>query len=177
MISYTLLEFDTLTSTSDFLKENYSYFPHMTLIKASFQSQGRGQYDRTWESNPNENLLFSILLKDINVSKAYEIKLWVMETLVQHLQNQGINVYFKEPNDLYVGDKKICGILIETKSSENNFDYVVIGIGLNINQTEFKNFDATSIKNELHQSIDIKKHFNQLLNLLVNQYEKYIKLK
>ncbi len=86
MISYTLLEFEELDSTSNFLKENQTYFPNMTIIKTNHQTQGRGQFDRQWESKAGENLLFSILLKDIDVSKTYDIKRWITSVLLLYFQ-------------------------------------------------------------------------------------------
>ncbi|MBU1094644.1 MAG: biotin--[acetyl-CoA-carboxylase] ligase [Firmicutes bacterium] len=174
MISYTLLEFEELVSTSDFLKENQAYFPHMTIVKANHQTQGRGQFDRKWESKPQENLLFSILLKQMNVSRMFEIKRWVVSTIISHLQKKNIEVYFKEPNDLYVDQQKLCGILIETQSSSNIFDYVIIGIGLNVNQTEFDQPRATSLSILLNQTINISHLFNDLIKTLIEEYEQLL---
>ncbi|MBN2300352.1 MAG: biotin--[acetyl-CoA-carboxylase] ligase [Acholeplasmataceae bacterium] len=174
MISHTLLEFEELSSTSNFLKENQTYFPNMTFIRTNHQTQGRGQYDREWESQAGENLLFSILLKDINVSKAYDIKKWITTTLMLYFQKKDINVSFKEPNDIYFHDKKLCGILIETQSSSHIFDYVVIGIGINVNQVAFANEKATSIRQILSQKINISHLFNELLTMLTESYQHYI---
>ncbi len=173
MINYTLLEFDSLNSTSNFLRENHPYFPHMTIIRVNHQTQGRGQFDRQWESKPNQNLLFSILLKDINVSKSYEIKSWIKTSLMNFLFKQGIDVTFKEPNDLYVSNKKICGILIETQTSSANFDYVVIGIGVNINQDTFEFSGATSLFLETRRALDLQDVFVKLLAELMIEYDKF----
>ena len=173
MINYTLLEFDTLNSTSNFLRENHPYFPHMTIIRVNHQTEGRGQFERKWESKPNQNLLFSILLKDVNVSKSYEIKSWIKTSLMNYLFKQGIDVTFKEPNDLYVLDKKICGILIETQTQTANFDYVIIGIGLNINQEVFEVPNATSLSLETRRTYDLQDIFKQLLAELMVEYDKF----
>jgi len=173
MISYTLLEFDTLNSTSDFLKENHSYFPHMTMIRANHQTKGRGQFDRTWISNKNENIMFSILLKEIDVKRVGNVKLWVLESLITFINTIGINCYFKEPNDIYVEDQKLCGILIETQTSKDVYDYVVVGIGMNVNQESFENLPATSFKNILKAKQDLKKLFAKLVHILIKDYERY----
>ena len=173
MISYTLLEFDTLSSTSDFLKENHSYFPHMTMIRANYQSKGRGQFDRTWISNKNENIMFSILLKEIDVKRVGNVKLWILESLITFINMNGINCYFKEPNDIFVEDQKLCGILIETQTSKDIYDYVVVGIGININQEHFDNLPATSFINILKTKQDLKKLFSKLVNILIKDYERY----
>lgn len=171
MISYTLLEFDELISTSDFLKENQSYFPNMTVVRANHQTKGRGQFDHKWESKPAENLLFSILLKNMNVSKMFEIKRWVVSTIIGYLQKKDIDVYFKEPNDLFILEEKLCGILIETQSHSNIFDYVIIGVGLNVNQVEFDQLKATSLKLLLNQTININHLFQDILKTLIENYE------
>jgi len=173
MINYTLLEFDKLDSTSDFLKENHSYFPHMTIIRANHQSKGRGQFDRTWISDENENIIFSILLKEIDVMHVANVKLWILESLITFINSYGINCYFKEPNDIYVGDQKLCGILIETKTAKDIYDYVVVGIGININQQNFNGLTATSFKNILKSNQDLKKLFTNLVHILVKDYERY----
>ena len=173
MISYTLLEFDSLDSTSDFLRDNHPYFPHMTLIRAEHQLKGRGQFDRKWESEANQNLLFSILLKDINISRSFEIKNWIKTSMMNFLFKQGIDVTFKEPNDLYVKDKKICGILIETQATDSNLDYVIVGIGLNVNQKSFVNFQATSMLMEVKRGFDLRLLFHNLLDELMSEYSKF----
>ncbi len=173
MISYTLLEFDNLTSTSDFLKENHSYFPHMTMIRANHQAKGRGQFDRLWLSNKSENILFSILLKEVDIKRVGNVKLWILESLITLINSFGINCYFKEPNDIYVDDKKLCGILIETQTSKAIYDYVVVGIGLNVNQEHFDGLPATSFKTILQFKQDLKKLFSKLVNVLIKEYERY----
>ncbi len=172
MIPYTLLEFDEIESTSNFLKENQTYFPHMTIIKANHQTGGRGQFDRVWESKPGENILFSVLLKDIKFDDMYKIKGWIVTALMAFFHHNQLFASFKEPNDLYIDEKKICGILIETQSTQDQFNYAVIGIGLNVNQTEFLHPKATSMKQETHIDYDIKTLFDQLLSLLMKEYQK-----
>jgi BirA family biotin operon repressor/biotin-[acetyl-CoA-carboxylase] ligase len=174
MIPYTLLEFDQINSTSNFLKENQTYFPHMTIIRANHQTEGRGQFDRKWESKPGENLLFSILLKEIPIDKMYKIKSWVVTTLMSYFQKKGILVYFKEPNDIYIDERKICGILIETQSSSDVFDYVIVGVGLNLNQVVFEHPFATSMKKELKENFSEKVIFEEILKLLISEYTKIV---
>ncbi len=174
MVAYTLLEFEELTSTNDFLKENHTYFPHFTFIRADVQTQGRGQYDRTWQSNKGENLLFSVLLKQVNASQSDALKRWIMDTLIDVLQSIGISPHFKEPNDLYVDDKNICGILIESMSMEHIFDVVIIGVGLNVNQMDFHGMNATSIQKQLHKSLGLHELFKQIVEAMASAYPRYL---
>lgn len=174
MQNYTLLEFDRLDSTNDFLKENHSYFPHMTIIRADYQEKGRGQFERTWISRPKENFLFSIMLKNIKTSKSHHIKHWILLSIIRFFQMFGVTPEFKEPNDLYVGDQKIAGILIESLSLEETFDVLVIGIGININQTDFSNLKATSLKKITGVTYDIQHEFHKLLKILISSYDEYL---
>lgn len=174
MQSYTLLEFESLGSTNDFLKENHSYFPHMTFIRADHQEKGRGQHDRLWSSKPNENITCSVLLKDIDILKMPQIKAWIVDGLLAFLNEQGVNARFKEPNDLYVNDKKIAGILIETQSLEETFDYIIIGIGLNVNQTDFEGLNATSVAMETEPVESVTSFFRTLMSFLLTLYPRYL---
>jgi len=171
MLNYTLLEFDSLESTNDFLKENHSYFPHLTIIRTNYQTKGRGQYDRTWSSNPNDNLLFSILIKDSKVNP-FQIKSWILEALMTFFQSFNLIPFYKEPNDIYINEKKICGILIETKATNKDFDYIIIGVGLNINQQSFDGLNATSLKIETSQTFHIKQLFQKLIDEMIKGYKK-----
>ncbi|MDY0074450.1 MAG: biotin--[acetyl-CoA-carboxylase] ligase [Acholeplasmataceae bacterium] len=173
-MNYTLLEFEELISTNDFLKENHSYFPHMTIIRANHQTKGRGQFERKWQSNASENILCSILLKKIKTHQSHEIKRWVLLSLIRFFENYGLVPSFKEPNDIYVNHQKIAGILIESLSSDIIFDHLIIGIGININQTEFEKIEATSLSKESHHTFDLKEVFNLFLKLLVASYPNYI---
>jgi len=169
-MSYTFLSFDRLTSTSDLLKEHYSSFSHLTFIKTDFQTKGRGQFDRMWVSNPKENLLFSVLLKDLDVKYLDDIKKWIINGLMDVLNNQGIKATFKEPNDLYIGNDKICGILMESRTTGNLLEYVIIGVGLNVNQTEFLNLNATSMSLIKDQKFDINELMQSIIDSLLNSY-------
>jgi len=115
-----------------------------TLIVADWQTKGRGTESNAWESEKGKNLTFSLILyppfeadKQFLLNKT--ISLGIHDFLKSILPNQSISI--KWPNDIYVGDKKICGILIQNSISGYNFEYVVVGIGLNVNQMHF-NSDA-----------------------------------
>lgn len=172
MMNYTVLEFEELDSTNDFLKENHSYFPHMTWIRTHFQTKGRGQFDRIWESKPKENLLFSILIKELKMNQIPNLKEIVLKSLKNFFADYKIYPEFKEPNDLYVNDQKICGILIETRNQETEIDYAIIGIGINVNQTHFSFREATSMKNLKHQHYDLDLLFKSFIKGFNELYKK-----
>ena len=166
-----LIEVEEITSTNDYLKENYRTLPSYTIIKADHQTSGRGQFDRKWHSNPKENLMFSLLIKDELKDHLENIRNWIIKSLLKVLKAYQIPATFKTPNDIYVKDHKICGILIETKIKGDLCEYIVIGIGLNINQTIFKNLQATSFKKELGESTNIKTVFKKIIESMAEHYD------
>jgi BirA family transcriptional regulator, biotin operon repressor / biotin---[acetyl-CoA-carboxylase] ligase len=150
-----LLVFDEIGSTNSYMKEKHQELEPYTVVQALFQTQGRGQFDRTWISNKAENLMFSILFKHpIGFSPDLMNPIIVM-ALISSLKDYGINAYYKEPNDIYVNGKKIAGILIETKYDHRNLKYMVVGIGLNVNQIDFQELNATSMKNCMNDNYDL----------------------
>ncbi|MBE0701561.1 MAG: biotin--[acetyl-CoA-carboxylase] ligase [Acholeplasmataceae bacterium] len=171
-MEHTIIEFEKLTSTSNFLKEKYLDFPSFTMVRSDFQTKGRGQFDRTWESLPRKNLLFSLLLKNIPFHQLEKIKTWMINQLNNLLVSFNLDVEFKPPNDLYVDDKKICGILIETKTGEGKFEYVIIGVGLNVNQLIFRSSHATSIRVITKKKTQISALFHDFSSKLLHSYQK-----
>ena len=157
MKSYKTIYFEEIDSTNKYLKDNYNLLDNFTFVSTSYQSNGKGRNDRVWLSNKGDNLMFSLLIKNeryvskggfLSLIASYSVTRVLMEKY--HLKN----VLIKWPNDIYVNDKKICGILLEG----NIPHYIVIGVGLNVNQDLFKgNYrkTPTSIKLELGYQIDI----------------------
>lgn len=165
-----LVEFNKIPSTNDYLKEKYQEYQSFTIVRADYQTKGKGQFDRKWLSSKGKNLLFSLLLKDVAFNQITHIKDWVKSSLFAAFGNFGLDVRFKEPNDFYVDDKKICGILIESKSNEDRFDYVIIGIGINVNQTMFNQFKATSILKETKKVVQVSTVLRIIMNNLIENY-------
>ena len=108
--------------------------PHGTLYVAESQSAGRGRRGRRWESPAGESIYMSLLLRpEFPPVKAPMLTLVMALAVARALREQtGVDVQIKWPNDLVVQGRKICGIL-----TEMSIDYVVIGIGINVNQNEF----------------------------------------
>jgi len=172
--NFKIISFDEIDSTNSYLKRNYLREENLTVIKANFQNLGRGQFERKWFSNKGENLLFSVLLKDIKIDYISKIKDSIINSLLIVLEDFKINAYFKIPNDLYVDGKKICGILIETLIRNKTCEYVVIGVGLNINQEIFdENFDATSMKILLKEKIEIDLVLKKILEKFLFYFNRF----
>ncbi|VEU80975.1 biotin--[acetyl-CoA-carboxylase] ligase [Haploplasma axanthum] len=161
--SLKLIYFDEIDSTNDYLKRNYDNLPNFTVVTSKYQTNGRGQFERKWLSNSDENLLFSILLKDIDISLIDDIRLVVINSLLDLLIKNNIKSRFKEPNDIYYENKKLCGILIETLTITHKYEYVIIGIGLNVNQIIFNDdLEAISmfgISNKKYQVNSLLKEY------------------
>ncbi len=102
----------------------------------------RGQRGNTWESEPGKNLTFSVLLRPdgLHASQQFRISQAVSLAITDTLDGflpEGIEAKVKWPNDIYVGNRKICGILIENTLCGAAIQHSIIGIGLNINQRDF----------------------------------------
>ena len=163
-----LIEFDEIDSTNNYLKNNYKTLPNFTSVKASFQTAGRGQFNRHWESNKGENLLFSLLIKKDLPFLNHDINPIIVSAIINTLDEFNIDGTFVYPNDIYVGNNKIAGILIETKYENNDLEYMIIGLGVNVNQVSFKTEQATSIKQQLNKDIEINYLLKRILKHLSN---------
>lgn len=163
-----LIEFDMIDSTNEYLKHNYQKLPNFTTVKANYQTKGHGQFGRNWESNYKENLLFSLLIKKDLPFMSNDINPIIVSAIFNTLDEFDIDARYKEPNDIYIGNKKVAGILIETKYDNQQLEYMIIGIGININQEKFETPSAISIKQILEKEINIDQVFKRLLKHLSN---------
>jgi len=146
-----------------------------TAILAKFQSAGKGQAGAIWESEEGQNLLVTYILhpqflepKDLFVlNKA--IALGVYDFVKSVL---GKEASIKWPNDIYYGDKKIAGLLIENSVTFSEVNYSVIGIGININQQKFKSYipEAVSMRNATGKKYNIEECFAGLSSCLEHRY-------
>lgn len=126
-------------STNKELRRRLDQSGDLTIIAAEQQSAGRGQGDHTWHSAPGQNLTFSILLRHrcLKGSDALAVTSIMALGIRDYLQNKGIEPWIKWPNDIWVGDKKICGILVENTIHDGLIDFSIVGVGLDINQTDW----------------------------------------
>lgn len=166
--------FPSLISTNDFAVDLIAKTKPIegTVISAGFQQKGKGQIGRSWFSSPNKNLLLSIilypkwLLAQDQFALSQAIALGVADAIYS-LTSKEVTV--KWPNDVYVGDQKIAGILIQNGLLVRSISWSVIGMGVNINEEEFPDdlpratslkmitgdaFDLDDVKNKLFQSIE-----------------------
>jgi BirA family biotin operon repressor/biotin-[acetyl-CoA-carboxylase] ligase len=155
---YNITFLDEVNSTNTFLKEEArsKNLKAPYCVSAAYQHLGKGQREKSWHSNKDENIVCSFLVDSI--SKIGELpKLNKAASLAIHgmLTEFGItDVSIKWPNDVYVKDVKIAGVLPENIISGSRLKNCIIGVGLNVNQTEFSDFEATSMKRELLRDVD-----------------------
>lgn len=161
MCIFRRYHYKTLDSTSAFIKRRRSLMRNFTFVSADYQTAGRGRIGRRWESAAKQNLTFSVLIKDkALVEKFGLISVGSAVAVMNVLKSFGVSgVSVKWPNDVYVNGKKICGILLDGITLNGALGEVVVGIGLNVNQTDFGTelSNATSVKNELLADVDLKK--------------------
>ena len=146
-MEYQIIHIDETDSTNRWLKD-YSLqqkepFPCFIVV-AEYQTAGKGCGKNSWESERGKNLTFSMLVHPserplrIQAKEQFRITEVVSVALCKTLQSYIYNkVEIKWPNDIYVGDKKLCGILIENRLQGAEIKDCIIGIGLNVNQREF----------------------------------------
>ena len=132
-----IYRFDTLGSSND--EACKSQYVEGDIILAERQTAGRGQRGHTWESREGENLTFSLLLEPqfLPPSEQFLISECVALGVCDALMHYGIEAQIKWTNDIYIGDRKLAGILIEHKLQGSALARTVAGIGLNVNQKAF----------------------------------------
>lgn len=150
---------ESIDSTNEYAKRIAKDVNENVLIIANSQTNGRGTHGRNWYSEEGKNILMSFFIKDINDYKSIDgITIEIGRIIHEILSSKfDLNFEIKLPNDILCNGKKICGILCESSIINDKVNYLIIGIGLNVNQTNF-NDDikdiATSLKKELGADIN-----------------------
>jgi BirA family biotin operon repressor/biotin-[acetyl-CoA-carboxylase] ligase len=171
-----LYHFNSLTSTQDKAKEFAKKGLSNIAIVADAQTKGRGRFKRKWHSAKG-GLWMSILLKPKKIHKLQYLTFAAAIAVVKAIKKiSNLSTKIKWPNDVHYKGKKLCGILTEGIFPAN---YVIVGIGLNVNQNKFPEdikHTAISLKMIKNQEINIKKLskniINGFFNIYNNQYEK-----
>lgn len=140
--AYTIQWYEMTDSTSSMALRDMDSLEDKTVIAAEFQTAGRGQGDHVWLSQKGKNLTFTIVLKytsERSVMLAHQQLITMISSLAvkDFLSHLHIEAKIKAPNDIYVDNKKICGMLIENGASNDKLEWSAIGIGINMNQESF----------------------------------------
>lgn len=152
---YSIVRLSAVDSTNRYIRDEASVLwdkcgnsRGFIVVTAGHQTAGRGQRGNTWNSNAGENLLFSILVRpggSLEVKKQFLLSQAVSIALHDAMKCYGIDTQLKWPNDIYVGKRKLAGILLELDYSGAFVEQAIIGIGLNVNQTHFPPMDKVPV--------------------------------
>ena len=112
---------------------------HGTVVLAQYQNKGKGQQGNGWESEAGKNLLSSIILFPdfLSAAKQFYLSKITSLSIIDFLKTETGGITLKWPNDIYIENKKVAGILIENAIKGQNLSSTIIGIGLNLNQELF----------------------------------------
>ena len=163
------------TSSNDALKLllNAENLPEGALLYTHFQTKGRGMMSNVWESEPAKNLLLSVYLNPQFLRIEEQVWLNVMVSLAIHQTAATLTkqtVHIKWPNDIYIQEQKVAGILVENVLQGNRIRISILGIGLNLNQVTFSTPKAASLAQFLGSNIDPEEARKELCQNLSHYY-------
>ncbi|MBL8007770.1 MAG: biotin--[acetyl-CoA-carboxylase] ligase [Ignavibacteria bacterium] len=168
-----IIYFEELESTNLFAKQHYHELDSNSLILTSYQTQGKGRFDRKWQSEKDKNLTFSLIYAaDLNTDEFHLVNFYTsyifyltIKSLIREYQNSYIRL--KWPNDILLNGKKVAGILTDVKDTEIAYKKFIIGAGLNVNMNDFSaeiERKATSLRKEFNTEFDIEKILTAFIN-------------
>lgn len=147
-----------------------------TLVITDNQTHGRGRFDRTWWSSPGKDLLFSLIFRpSLKASQAFRLTLLSSLAVAEAIrQETGLDALIKWPNDVYIKGKKVSGILSESGIHRDHLEYIIAGIGINVNSTPSRNPEiedrATSLSMELGENVPRLALLSLILELIESYY-------
>ena len=199
---HDILWLKSVDSTNEAARRHISDIDNLSVLSALEQTEGRGQRGNSWSSNVGENLLFSIVLKFspedssqtfLEARDQFVLNEIAALSVVNFLRSHEIIAQIKWPNDIYVGSRKICGILIENSLRGNRLSSSIIGIGLNINQRNFNvnlpnptsmvlcqtDLNCHSVSSQCHserieESFDIRTCLEEFMDIFTSYYNRYL---
>lgn len=168
-----IIKLNATPSTNSYLKDlaKTCALEDSTVVLTNKQTNGRGQLESHWQSQPNNSLTFSVFkrFKNISISQQWYVSMAVALSISEMLESLKIpEIRIKWPNDIMSRGKKCCGILIENTTRGSVLDTSIIGIGLNVNEQHFEDLpNATSMQLSSGQVFNI----SEVLALLLKQLE------
>lgn len=172
---------DVIDSTNRYARDEASVLwkeacgKSIVAVTANHQTAGRGQRGNVWSSAQGCNLLLSIMVRPgcaLEVSRQFLLSQAVALAIHSAMKRYDIDTSIKWPNDIYVGKRKLAGILVELDCSGAYVDQAIIGIGLNVNQTEFPEMDRVpvSMKMLLGKDFSVYEVLADILDLFSHYY-------
>ena len=165
-----IIRVDKTASTNAFLKDYVrDNKPTTSLcVVTNIQDQGRGQMGTVWQSEPFKNLTFSVFIPSLNlaIDNRFALTMCAGLAVLEGLQAfSNVKLHLKWPNDIMAGSRKIGGILIENQLGARALKSSIIGIGVNVNQTQFEDLPhASSLKLEAAQEFQLDNVLETILN-------------
>ena len=144
------------------------------IVTAEHQTAGRGQRGNTWNSNAGENLLFSLRVRPgetLEVSRQFLLSQAVALSIHDAMKCYGVDTRLKWPNDIYAGNRKLAGILLELDYSGAFVEQAIIGIGLNVNQENFPPMDRKPVSMKMLREHDFI--LDDVLATILDLFEHY----
>lgn len=174
-----IIKLNAIHSTNDYLRSLSSTMncDDFTVVTTKKQTKGKGQMGSSWASVEGKNLTFSVFKRDLNLPIEDHFILSVITSLAIHKSLQtyklkGLAV--KWPNDILAENTKLCGVLIENVIKNGKIDSSIIGIGLNVNQTDFEQLPkASSLKKQTGIHYDLDELLAMILKNLVLYFNTY----
>ena len=144
-----LIKLDAIDSTNDFLKgiSATKDLENFTVVTAENQTKGKGQMGAVWNSEVGKNLIMSVLVKNFlsEINEIFNLNIAVSLAVITVLKKKNIpDLSLKWPNDILSANKKIGGILIENSIKSDGSIVSIVGLGLNVNQTNFEGLPKAS---------------------------------
>ncbi len=168
---------ETVTSTNTEIKQYKDLLQNngYVALYSNCQTEGRGRRNNVWESKDVDNIYLSIMM-DKPIKSLDMITIAVGNAVCEVLEQiPNLNCKIKWPNDIYVNDKKLCGILVESSFLGSTLEYYIIGIGVNVNNESFEDVKniATSIYKETNKKVD---RHNLIKEIISNVQKAILKL-
>lgn len=160
--SITIKRLDVVDSTNRYARDEADNLwvngKDIVAVTATHQTAGRGQRGNVWQSQSGNNLLLSILLRPgsaLEVANQFMLSQVAALSIHAAIKCYGIETRLKWPNDIYAGDRKLAGILVELDYSGAFVEQAIVGIGLNVNQTEFPPMDRVPVSMKMLLGKDV----------------------
>lgn len=174
----THIRLEETGSTNSVLLEmvKKEHLPEGTIVSAGYQTAGRGMGSNSWTSEKGKNATFSLLLYPsfIKAEDQFIITQLISVGIMNWVKSllPGCDVVIKWPNDILVNRKKICGILAQSSILGDRLQYIIAGIGINLNQSNFGELDqfATSVLCESGQQLDVDQSIKEIREKIYDQY-------
>jgi BirA family transcriptional regulator, biotin operon repressor / biotin---[acetyl-CoA-carboxylase] ligase len=172
---FTMLDEVDSTNNYAMAKITQGLAQHGEAWFAKMQTAGKGQRGKNWQADAGKNVILSICVKpkDIFCNNPYLLSALAATTVAKTIQPLvNSKVFVKWPNDIYIDDRKAGGILIENQYKGKDWAWAVIGIGINVNQTEFRELvHATSLKNLTHTDFNVVELAQQIQSTFLQYFE------